>query len=52
VPALPKTRSGKIIRRSLRQIAEGAEPDVPSTIDNPASLEEIRRLVQPLPQPT
>ena len=41
VQRLPKTRSGKILRRSLRQIAEGEEYAVPSTIDDPASLPEI-----------
>ena len=33
VPALPKTRSGKILRKTMRGIADGAEEPVPSTID-------------------
>ena len=41
VPRLPKTRSGKILRKLLRQIADGEEYVVPSTIDDPASLTEI-----------
>src|SRR4051812_12858522 len=38
VPALPKTRSGKILRRTMREIADGADPAVPSTIEDPAVL--------------
>lgn len=41
VDRLPKTRSGKILRRIIRQIADGEEYSVPSTIDDPAILEEI-----------
>ncbi|WP_207063053.1 propionyl-CoA synthetase [Motiliproteus sp. SC1-56] len=41
VQRLPKTRSGKILRKILRQIADGEEYSVPSTIDDPASLPEI-----------
>ncbi|MEI2729534.1 MAG: AMP-binding protein [Candidatus Nanopelagicales bacterium] len=41
VPALPKTRSGKILRRSMRAIAEGREEPVPSTIEDPKVLETI-----------
>jgi propionyl-CoA synthetase len=42
VKRLPKTRSGKILRGTMRQIAEGETPKVPATIDDPAILEEIR----------
>jgi propionyl-CoA synthetase len=42
VPALPKTRSGKILRRSIRAIAEGRDEAVPSTIEDPAVLEALR----------
>ncbi len=45
VPALPKTRSGKILRRSLRAIAEGREEAVPSTIEDPAVLDTLRDLI-------
>ena len=41
VNRLPKTRSGKILRRSMRQIANGEECPVPATIEDPAALEEI-----------
>ncbi len=41
VNRLPKTRSGKILRKTIRQIADGEEYVVPSTIDDPAILEEI-----------
>ncbi|PMN94260.1 propionyl-CoA synthetase [Enterovibrio norvegicus] len=43
VDRLPKTRSGKILRRIIRQIADGESYTVPSTIDDPASLEDIRQ---------
>src|SRR5690554_1063264 len=42
VPRLPKTRSGKILRRVLRQIADGEQVVVPSTIDDPTCIDEIR----------
>ena len=41
VPALPKTRSGKILRRSLRAIADGRDEPVPSTIEDPTLLETL-----------
>jgi len=41
VERLPKTRSGKILRGTLRQIADGERYTVPATIDDPAILEEI-----------
>ena len=42
VKRLPKTRSGKIVRGTVKKIADGAAWTVPSTIDDPASLEEIK----------
>lgn len=42
VQRLPKTRSGKILRRILRQIASGEDFAVPSTIDDPACLDELK----------
>lgn len=42
VKRLPKTRSGKILRKTIRQIADGEPCAVPSTIDDPAILDEIR----------
>jgi len=41
VPRLPKTRSGKILRGTMRQIADGEEYRTPATIDDPAALDEI-----------
>ncbi|WP_345244179.1 propionyl-CoA synthetase [Nibrella saemangeumensis] len=46
VKRLPKTRSGKILRKSIRQIADGVSFTVPSTIDDPAILDEIRSVLQ------
>ncbi len=41
VKRLPKTRSGKILRGTMRKIADGETYTVPSTIDDPATLGEI-----------
>ena len=41
VNALPKTRSGKILRKTMRQIADGQEAMVPSTIEDPSVLEAL-----------
>jgi propionyl-CoA synthetase len=41
VARLPKTRSGKILRATMRRIADGQEYSVPATIDDPAILDEI-----------
>jgi propionyl-CoA synthetase len=41
VERLPKTRSGKILRGSMRRIADGDEYTTPATIENPAVLDEI-----------
>lgn len=41
VDRLPKTRSGKILRKLMRQIADGQDYTVPSTIDDPVSLSVI-----------
>jgi propionyl-CoA synthetase len=38
---LPKTRSGKILRSTMRAIADGKDFRVPSTIDDPAILDEL-----------
>jgi propionyl-CoA synthetase len=42
VAALPKTRSGKILRKTMRGIADGADEPVPSTIEDPAVLDALR----------
>jgi propionyl-CoA synthetase len=44
VPALPKTRSGKILRRTMRGLAEGRDEPVPATIEDPAALAVFREL--------
>jgi propionyl-CoA synthetase len=41
VDRLPKTRSGKILRGTMRQIADGEPYKMPATIDDPAILDEI-----------
>lgn len=46
VKRLPKTRSGKILRKVLRKIADGQAYDIPSTIDDPASLKELQALLE------
>ncbi len=43
VGSLPKTRSGKLLRRSLQALAEDRDPGDLSTLDDPGALEEIRR---------
>lgn len=43
---LPKTRSGKILRKLMRQIADGEEYSIPSTIDDPSSVDEIAVLLR------
>jgi len=43
VAGLPKTRSGKILRGTMRKIAEGADYPMPATIDDPTILAEIDR---------
>jgi len=42
VKRLPKTRSGKILRGTMRKMADGVEFKTPATIEDPAALEEIR----------
>jgi propionyl-CoA synthetase len=41
VDRLPKTRSGKILRGTMRQIADGEKYATPATIEDPAVLDEI-----------
>ena len=51
VKRLPKTRSGKILRGTMKKIADGAEPGVPATIDDPAILGEISEALQGIGYP-
>ena len=41
VPRLPKTRSGKVLRGTMRAIADGEPWKLPATIDDPAALDEV-----------
>jgi propionyl-CoA synthetase len=45
VPALPKTRSGKILRKTMRGIADGRDEPVPSTIEDPTVLDALRPIL-------
>jgi propionyl-CoA synthetase len=51
VPALPKTRSGKILRRTMRGIADGDDVAVPSTIEDASVLDRIRPILRPAAGP-
>ncbi len=46
VPGLPKTRSGKILRKTMRGIADGNEEPVPSTIDDASVLDTLRPVLR------
>lgn len=46
VKRLPKTRSGKILRKTIRAIADGTPYTIPSTIDDPAILDETKEKLQ------
>ena len=52
VKRLPKTRSGKILRGTMKTIAEGAECGVPATLDDPVILDEIAETLTGLGTPT
>jgi len=45
VTALPKTRSGKLLRRSIRALCEGQDPGDLTTIEDPSALEQIKSAV-------
>jgi propionyl-CoA synthetase len=46
VPALPKTRSGKILRKTMRGIADGRDDPPPSTIEDPAVLDALKPILR------
>ena len=50
VNALPKTRSGKLLRRSLQALVQQTDPGDLSTLDDPAALEDIRRALSRGPE--
>ena len=41
---LPKTRSGKILRKTMREIADGREPNVPPTIEDSSVLDDVKAI--------
>jgi propionyl-CoA synthetase len=45
VSALPKTRSGKLLRRALQAVAEGRDPGDLTTIEDPSALQQVKDLV-------
>jgi propionyl-CoA synthetase len=45
VPMLPKTRSGKLLRRSLQAVCEGRDPGDLTTIEDPGALEQIKAVL-------
>jgi propionyl-CoA synthetase len=45
VTALPKTRSGKILRKTLRQITAGDAYEIPSTIEDPSVLAALKEQI-------
>lgn len=45
VNRLPKTRSGKIVRRTIKNIADRVDYDIPATIEDPAVLDEIKAVL-------
>ena len=47
VTALPKTRSGKILRKTMREIADGKTPNVPGTIEDASVLETLAPVLRP-----
>jgi propionyl-CoA synthetase len=46
VTALPKTRSGKLLRRALQAVAEGRDAGDLTTIEDPGALEQVRELLR------
>jgi propionyl-CoA synthetase len=47
VQALPKTRSGKILRKTMRELAAGRTPGVPGTIEDASVLDTLAPLLRP-----
>lgn len=45
VAMLPKTRSGKTLRSTIRAIANGERPAIPATIDDPSAIEHIHEII-------
>ncbi|HMZ31424.1 MAG TPA: AMP-binding protein, partial [Methanoregulaceae archaeon] len=51
VRRLPKTRSGKILRGTMKKIADGTEYRIPATIDDPTILDEIKESLSSIGYP-
>jgi len=51
VGGLPKTRSGKILRKTMRELADGRDAVPPSTIEDPTVLDRLRPALQATPGP-
>ena len=49
VSMLPKTRSGKVLRRSIQAICEGRDPGDLTTIEDPSTLQQVQAAVKPAP---
>ncbi len=45
IPKLPKTRSGKILRGTMRKIADNQSFNMPATIEDPYTLELVRNVL-------
>jgi propionyl-CoA synthetase len=52
VDRLPKTRSGKVLRGTMKKIADGEPYKVPATIDDPSILGEIESALSDLGYPS
>jgi propionyl-CoA synthetase len=46
VSSLPKTRSGKLLRRSIQALCEGRDPGDLTTIEDPTALDQIQAAVR------
>ena len=46
VTTLPKTRSGKLLRRALQAVAERRDPGDLTTMEDPAALQQVKAMVE------
>jgi propionyl-CoA synthetase len=46
VTVLPKTRSGKLLRRAIQALCEGRDPGDLTTMEDPAALQQVKNLVK------
>jgi propionyl-CoA synthetase len=46
VNGLPKTRSGKILRKTMRELADGKDSPIPSTIEDESVLDRLRPVLR------